>query len=86
MKDENWNNQKESKLNTYWGLGHKVDLQGQGLQARMVVVRQMGVGHSEELSKEPLEQVWDLKIANELLPKFPRNTNIVQRQRWFQTL
>lgn len=48
MKNENWSNQNESKLNTYWGLGHKV----QGLQARMVVVRQMGVGRSEELSKE----------------------------------
>lgn len=52
MKDKNWSNQNESKLNTYWGLGHKVDLQGQGLQARMVVVRQMGVGRSGELSKE----------------------------------
>lgn len=54
MTDENWSNQQENKLNTgtYWGLGHKVDLQGQGLQARKVVGRQMGVGRSEELSKE----------------------------------
>lgn len=42
----------QGKAGLLWGLGHRVDLQGQGLQARMVVVRQMGVGRSEELSKE----------------------------------
>lgn len=37
-----------------WGLDHKVDLLGQGLQAHRVVGRQMGVGHSEELGKQNL--------------------------------